>query len=178
MLDQREDQLLRWPLLLGHLVGGPPNSLIFQALRWKVRWRFRMIRKWLTGVAAVAALVVGSLVMSAPAGAAIDTMTPVPSPNAGTSSDSLNSVSCVTASWCVAVGATDTGSASEMLIETTKPGDCVASLSGGSATDAGVGCQELDRTRHTGSSCCNPLTRRVGDVESALRSRSPQGTGP
>ncbi len=60
-----------------------------------------MIRKWLTGFVGVAALVAGSLVMSTPADAAIDTMTPVPSPNAGTSSDFLNSVSCVTTSWCL-----------------------------------------------------------------------------
>jgi hypothetical protein len=33
----------------------------------------------------------------------------VASPNAGTSDDALNSVSCVSASDCVAVGYTDTG---------------------------------------------------------------------
>jgi hypothetical protein len=40
----------------------------------------------------------------------------VASPNAGTSVDELNSVSCVSASDCVAVGRTDTGSANETLV--------------------------------------------------------------
>jgi hypothetical protein len=40
----------------------------------------------------------------------------VPSPNAGTSSDVLESVSCLSVSECVAVGYTYTGSASETLV--------------------------------------------------------------
>jgi hypothetical protein len=40
----------------------------------------------------------------------------VSSPNAGTSDDQLESVSCVSASDCVAVGRTDTGSAYETLV--------------------------------------------------------------
>jgi hypothetical protein len=40
----------------------------------------------------------------------------VSSPNAGTSSDVLSSVSCVSASDCVAVGYTYTGSADETLV--------------------------------------------------------------
>ena len=51
-------------------------------------------------------------------------------------------------------------------------------LNDGWATGAGEGCLGPGRTRRTDSSCCTRLTRRVGDVESALRSRSRQGTGP
>jgi hypothetical protein len=40
----------------------------------------------------------------------------VPSPNAGTRNDQLSSVSCVSASDCVAVGYTNTGSAYETLV--------------------------------------------------------------
>jgi hypothetical protein len=40
----------------------------------------------------------------------------VSSPNAGTIDDELKSVSCVSASDCVAVGYTDTGSATETLV--------------------------------------------------------------
>jgi hypothetical protein len=40
----------------------------------------------------------------------------VPSPNAGTIYDELRSVSCVSASDCVAVGFTDIGSAYETLV--------------------------------------------------------------
>jgi hypothetical protein len=40
----------------------------------------------------------------------------LPSPNAGTIEDELESVSCVSASQCVAVGSTDNGSAVETLV--------------------------------------------------------------
>jgi hypothetical protein len=58
---------------------------------------------------AVMAIVLGGVVVSTPAGAVVDSATIVPSPNAGTSADTLLSVSCVSASDCVAVGYTDTG---------------------------------------------------------------------
>jgi hypothetical protein len=64
---------------------------------------------------AVMAIVLGVVVVSTPAGAVVDSATIVPSPNAGTSNDELYSVSCVSASDCVAVGYTDTGSAYETL---------------------------------------------------------------
>jgi hypothetical protein len=62
------------------------------------------------------AIVLGGVVVSTPAGAVVDSATIVPSPNAGTSDDELRSVSCVSASECVAVGYTDTGSAYETLV--------------------------------------------------------------
>jgi len=65
---------------------------------------------------AVVAIVLGGVVVSTPAGAVVDSATIVPSPNAGTSDDQLKSVSCVSASECVAVGYTDNGSAYETLV--------------------------------------------------------------
>jgi hypothetical protein len=45
-----------------------------------------------------------------------DVWSVLPSPNAGTIFDVLESVSCVSASQCVAVGGTDNGSAVETLV--------------------------------------------------------------
>jgi hypothetical protein len=64
---------------------------------------------------AVVAIVLGGVVVSTPAGAVVDSATIVPSPNAG-SNDQLYSVSCVSASECVAVGYTFTGSVFETLV--------------------------------------------------------------
>ena len=58
----------------------------------------------------------GFVVVSTPAGAVVDSATIVPSPNAGTSNDRLESVSCVSASDCVAVGYTYTGNANQTLV--------------------------------------------------------------
>ena len=77
-----------------------------------------MIRMWLSSVVVVSALLLGSVVMSTPADAAIDTMTIVPSPNADTGDSFLSSVSCVSTSWCVAVGSTGGDYGVETLIET------------------------------------------------------------
>ena len=71
---------------------------------------------WLSSVVVVSALLLGSVVMSTPADAAIDTMTIVPSPNADTGSY-LSSVSCVSTSWCVAVGSTPSDSGNKPLVE-------------------------------------------------------------
>jgi hypothetical protein len=65
---------------------------------------------------AVMAIVLGGVVVSTPAGAVVDSATIVPSPNAGTSDDQLKSVSCVSASECVAVGRTKAGSPYETLV--------------------------------------------------------------
>ena len=65
---------------------------------------------------AVMAVVWGFVVVSTPAGAVVDSAIIVPSPNAGTSFDALFSVSCVSATECVAVGYTSTGSAVETLV--------------------------------------------------------------
>ena len=75
-----------------------------------------MVRRSVLTVFAVMAVVLGGVVVSTPAGAVVDSATIVPSPNAGTSLDALLSVSCVSASDCVAVGRTSTGSAVETLV--------------------------------------------------------------
>jgi hypothetical protein len=64
---------------------------------------------------AVVAVALGCVVVATPAGAVIDAAVVVPSPNAGTINDRLYSVSCVSASDCVAVGYTNTGSVIETL---------------------------------------------------------------
>ncbi|CAB4372268.1 MAG: hypothetical protein F2920_07000 [Actinobacteria bacterium] len=66
-----------------------------------------MVRRAVLAVVAIMAVVVGSVVASTPAGAVVDTATVVPSPNPGVISNVLNSVSCVSASWCAAVGEAD-----------------------------------------------------------------------
>lgn len=73
-----------------------------------------MVRRSVLAMFAVMAIVLGGVVVSTPAGAVVDSAIIVPSPNAG--SDVLSSVSCVSASECVAVGFTDTGSANETLV--------------------------------------------------------------
>ena len=75
-----------------------------------------MVRRSVLAMFAVVAIVLGGVVVSTPAGAVVDSATIVPSPNAGTSDDQLKSVSCVSASECVAVGSTNTGSAYETLV--------------------------------------------------------------
>jgi hypothetical protein len=68
-----------------------------------------MVRRSVLAMVAVMAIVLGGVVVSTPAGAVVDSATIVPSPSPGTSNDGLVSVSCVSASDCVAVGYTDTG---------------------------------------------------------------------
>ena len=68
-----------------------------------------MVRRSVLAMFAVMAVVLGGVVVSTPAGAVVDSAIIVPSPNAGTSDDELLSVSCVSASDCVAVGRTSTG---------------------------------------------------------------------
>ena len=68
-----------------------------------------MVRKSVLVVAAAMAVVLGAVVVSTSAGAVVDTATIVSSPNAGTANDRLSSVSCVSASNCIAVGSTDDG---------------------------------------------------------------------
>ena len=75
-----------------------------------------MVRRSVLAMFAVMAVVLGGVVVSTPAGAVVDSAIIVPSPNAGTSDDALLSVSCVSASECVAVGYTDTGNAFETLV--------------------------------------------------------------
>ena len=74
-----------------------------------------MVRRSVLAMFAVMAIVLGCVVVSTPAGAVVDSATIVPSPNAGTSNDRVVSVSCVSATECVAVGRTYTGSAMETL---------------------------------------------------------------
>ena len=62
------------------------------------------IRKSLALVVGTVAIVLGSVMVPTPVGAEIDSVTVVPSPNRGTTVNVLDSVSCVSESWCVAVG--------------------------------------------------------------------------
>jgi len=73
-----------------------------------------MVRKPVLAMFATLAIVLGCVVVATPAGAVVDTAVIVPSPNVA-SDDALSSVSCVSASECVAVGYTDTGSTYETL---------------------------------------------------------------
>jgi len=68
-----------------------------------------MVRRSVLAMFAVVAIVLGFVVVSTPAGAVVDNATIVASPNGGTGPNVLNSVSCVSASDCVAVGYTDIG---------------------------------------------------------------------
>ena len=78
-------------------------------------WGSLMVRRSVLAMFAALAIVLGGVVVSTPAGAVVDNATIVASPNAGTGPNVLNSVSCVSASDCVAVGRTYTGSAIETL---------------------------------------------------------------
>ena len=66
-----------------------------------------MVRRAVLAVVAIMVVIVGSVVASTPAGAVVDTATVVTSPNPGVISNVLNSVSCVSDSWCAAVGEAD-----------------------------------------------------------------------
>ena len=55
-------------------------------------------------LALILVAVFGLLAITTPAGASIDSVTVVPSPSPGTNANNLESVSCVSESWCVAVG--------------------------------------------------------------------------
>jgi hypothetical protein len=74
-----------------------------------------MVRKPVLAMFGTLAIVLGCVVVATPADAVIDSAVVVPSPNVGTIDDELESVSCVSASECVAVGYTDTGSTYETL---------------------------------------------------------------
>jgi hypothetical protein len=65
---------------------------------------------------AALAIVLGGVVVSTPVGAVVDAAVVVPSPNIGGNDNYLNAVSCVSASDCVAVGATYNGSGDETLV--------------------------------------------------------------
>jgi len=75
-----------------------------------------MVRRAVLAVVAIMAVVVGSVVASTPAGAVVDTATVVPSPSPGLNSNVLNSVSCVSASWCTAVGNSDSPAGGQLTL--------------------------------------------------------------
>ena len=60
-------------------------------------------------LALVLVAVFGLLAITTPAGASIDNLTIIPSPSPGPNFNRLESVSCVSESWCIAVGVTDDG---------------------------------------------------------------------
>jgi len=76
-----------------------------------------MVRRSVLAMFAVMAIVLGGVVVSTPAGAVVDSAVVVPSPNPGTSGNVLSSVSCVSVSFCVAVGYQDSGSGYLTLVE-------------------------------------------------------------
>ena len=76
-----------------------------------------MLRKVGSVLFAVLLIAMGVTVVSGSAGAVVDTVEIESSPNAGTTDDRLQSVSCVSDSNCVAVGYTNNGSAKQTLIE-------------------------------------------------------------
>ena len=76
-----------------------------------------MVRRSVLAMFAVMAIVLGGVVVSTPAGAVVDSAVVVPSPNPGTSYNVLNSVSCVSVSFCVATGYQYSGSADPTLVE-------------------------------------------------------------
>ena len=78
-----------------------------------------MVRRLIVGFVGIAALLLGSIVVSDTAGAVVDSATIVPSPNMGNpgqSNNELYSVACVSATSCTAVGYHDVGEF-QMLIE-------------------------------------------------------------
>ena len=76
-----------------------------------------MVRRSVLAMFAVLIIVLGGVVVSTPAGAVVDSAVVVPSPNPGTSYNGLLEVSCVSVSFCVAVGYQDSGSAYLTLVE-------------------------------------------------------------
>ena len=76
-----------------------------------------MVRRSILAMFTVLAIVLGGVVVSTPAGAVVDTAVIVPSPNVGTNTNELYSVSCVSVSFCVATGFYDNGSAHQKLVE-------------------------------------------------------------
>ena len=75
-----------------------------------------MIRRPVFVLFVAMSILFSGVVGSTPAGAVVDTAIVVSSPNPGTSTNQLYSVSCVSASDCVAVGYTNVGSAVETLV--------------------------------------------------------------
>ena len=75
-----------------------------------------MVRRPVLAMFAVIAMVLGGVVVSTPAGAVADSVVVVASPSPGTGSNNLSSVSCVSASFCVAVGNYNNGSAGQTLV--------------------------------------------------------------
>ncbi len=71
--------------------------------------RMRKVLSPLARLALVLVAVFGLLAVTTPAGASIDNLTIIPSPSPGADYSRLESVSCVSESWCVAVGQTEAG---------------------------------------------------------------------
>jgi hypothetical protein len=69
----------------------------------------RQIKSPFAHFAVVLVAVFGLLAITTPAGASIDNLTIMPSPSPGANFNNLESVSCVSESWCVAVGQTELG---------------------------------------------------------------------
>ncbi len=75
-----------------------------------------MVRRSLLTIVAVLLVVVGCVVVSTSAGAVVDSATIVSSPSPGPTTNYLSSVSCLNASFCIAVGTTDEGVGNSPLV--------------------------------------------------------------
>jgi hypothetical protein len=75
-----------------------------------------MVRKSAFAFVTFVSIVFGLCVPLTPAGAVIDAATLVSSPSPGPTADSLSSVSCLNASFCIAVGTTDEGVGNSPLV--------------------------------------------------------------
>lgn len=74
-----------------------------------------MIRRLVVVAVSLATLGFGALVAPVPVNAMVDSANVVPSPNPSSVSNGLQSVSCVSTSWCVSVGYIDNGDFSQTL---------------------------------------------------------------
>ena len=80
--------------------------------------RMRIAHSSIARLAVVVVAVFGLLAVAVPADAVTTTATIIPSPNSSpTDGNILKSVSCVSISWCVAVGESNDGTASQALVE-------------------------------------------------------------
>ena len=75
-----------------------------------------MVRRSVLATFMVMAIVLGGVAVSTPASAVIDSAVVIPSPNTGANTNNLYSVSCVTASFCVATGTYNNGVTAQTLV--------------------------------------------------------------
>ena len=109
-----------------------------------------MVRRPVLAMFAVIAMVLGGVVVSTPAGAVADSVVVVASPSPGTGSNNLSSVSCVSSSFCVAVGNYNNGSAGQTLVEVWDGADWTVMAS----PSPGTGSNNLSSVSCVSASFC------------------------